>query len=71
MDTRKNSNPERKTTMSPCSKVKPIPRQMVYERNALTPIPGASATGNLEYRPIRRQDIMAAKAVAVNSWPTV
>ena len=44
----RNSIPEMKTTMSPCSNVNPIPRQMVYDRKALTPIPGAKATGNLE-----------------------
>ncbi len=44
----RNRIPETKTTIRPCSNVNPIPRQMVYDRNAFTPIPGASATGNLE-----------------------
>ena len=64
----KNSAPDTKTMASPCSNVNPIPRQTGYARNALTPIPGARATGNLEYSPMRTQAIIAARAVAVNSW---
>ena len=44
----RNRIPDTNTTRRPCSNVNPIVRQMVYDKNAFTPIPGASATGNLE-----------------------
>ena len=46
----RNRIPEMNTTIRPCGKENPIPNgpQIVYAKNAFTPIPGANATGNLE-----------------------
>ena len=46
-----------------------MPRQTVYTKKALRPMPGARAKGFLAYRPITSVPMMAASAVAVNTAP--
>lgn len=60
----KKTKLETNTAASPTSQDFPIPITIVYENNALYPIPGAIARGYLEKSPIRIDAIADTNAVA-------
>ena len=66
-DSTMNTNPATNTAASACWKVYPIPNTTPKVKNALSPIPGASATGQFAHSPIINVPTTAAMIVAVNT----
>ena len=64
-----NTIPATNTAANACWNVYPIPKITPKVKNAFSPIPGASATGQLAHRPIISVPITAAMIVAVKTAP--
>jgi len=63
--------PSRKTAVRAICQEYPIPMHTVYVKNALSPIPGASATGRFAKKAIIIVVIPDARAVAVKTPPAL
>ena len=64
-----NINPSKRTAVNANWYEYPIPKTIVYAKNAFNPIPGAWANGSLAYNPIIKVPTIADSAVAVNTAP--
>ena len=61
--------PEQSTPVKPICQGIPIVKTTVKAKNALSPIPGASAIGYFAISPINKEPTNAAKAVATKIAP--
>ena len=64
-----NTSPSMSTAVRANCHEYPIPRQTVYTKKALRPIPGASPNGSFPMNAIARQPTIAAIAVEVKTAP--